>query len=93
MSLSDVTFVLFCFAFAFVHAAALRSTIVRSSICMRPDNHTCVFIFLFLLLEMSPFLSILRHYYTVLSLYGEYVVARFLLPDGVFLPCDHGLDI
>ena len=27
----------------------------------------------------------------VLSLYGEYIV-RFLLPDGVFLPCAHGLD-
>ena len=28
---------------------------------------------------------------TVLSLHGEYVV-RFFLPDGVFLPFDHGLD-
>ena len=27
----------------------------------------------------------------VFSLYGEYVV-RFFLPNGVFLPCDHGLD-
>ena len=26
----------------------------------------------------------------VFSLYGEYVVRSFL-PDGVFLPCDHGL--
>ena len=28
---------------------------------------------------------------TVFSLSGEYV-ARFFLPDGGFLPCDHGLD-
>ena len=28
---------------------------------------------------------------TVFSLYDKYVV-RFSLPDGVFLPCDHGLD-
>ena len=28
---------------------------------------------------------------TIFSWYGEYVV-RFSLPDGVFLPCDHGLD-
>ena len=28
---------------------------------------------------------------TVFSLYGEYAV-RFPLLDGVFLPCDHGLD-
>ena len=27
-----------------------------------------------------------------LSLYGEYVVRSFL-PNGVFLPCDHGLDL
>ena len=27
----------------------------------------------------------------VFSLYGEYVV-RFFVPDGVFPPCDHGLD-
>ena len=27
---------------------------------------------------------------TVSSLYEEYVV-RFFLPDGVFLPCNHGL--
>ena len=29
---------------------------------------------------------------TIFSLYGEYVV-RFFLPGGVFLPCDHGLDL
>ena len=28
---------------------------------------------------------------SVFSLYGECVVRSFL-PDGVFLPCDHGLD-
>ena len=28
---------------------------------------------------------------TVFSLYGEYAV-RFFLPDGAFLPCNHGLD-
>ena len=28
---------------------------------------------------------------SALSLYGEYVVRSFL-PNGVFLPCDHGLD-
>ena len=27
----------------------------------------------------------------VFSVYGEYVVRSFL-PNGVFLPCDHGLD-
>ena len=30
---------------------------------------------------------------TAFSLYGEYVVLRFPLPDGVFLPCDNGPDI
>ena len=30
-------------------------------------------------------------YFSAFSLYGEYGVRSFL-PDGVFLPCDHGLD-
>ena len=28
----------------------------------------------------------------VFSMYGEYIVVRCFLPDGVFLLCDHGLD-
>ena len=32
--------------------------------------------------------------FTVFSLYGEYgVLYVFSLPGGVFLPCDHGLDL
>ena len=44
----------------------------------------------FLSLEMSLFPSIFCTI-NVFSLYEEYVL-RFFLPDGVFLPCDHGLD-
>ena len=44
----------------------------------------------FVCFEMSLFPNIFCTI-TVLSLYGKYVV-RSLLPDGVFLPCDHGLD-
>ena len=41
---------------------------------------------------MSLFLGIFApSFIAVFSLQGEYVV-RFSLPDGVFLPCDHGLD-
>ena len=43
LSFSDVTFVLFCFVFAFfafTEAAALRSIVLRSSICRRPDSHS-----------------------------------------------------
>ena len=50
---------------------------------------SCFFLF-FVSLEMSLFPSIFCTI-TVFSLYGEYVV-YFFLPDGVFLPCDHGLD-
>ena len=39
---------------------------------------------------MSLFPSIFCNI-AVFSLYGEYVV-RSVLPDGVFLYCDHGLD-
>ena len=77
--------------YAFTEAAALRSIVVRSSICMRPDSHTCFFSFFSsFFLEMSLFPSIFVPL-PFFPLYGNYV-ARFSLPDGVFLPCDHGLD-
>ena len=63
----------------------------RPSICRRPDSHTCFFLFFpFDSLEMSLFPSIFCTI-AVFSLYGEYAV-RSLLPNGVFLPWDHGLD-
>ena len=40
---------------------------------------------------MSLFPSIFFGSIYVFSLYGEYVIRSFL-PNGVFLPCDHGLD-
>ena len=60
---------------------------VQSSfdVCRRPDSHT----FSFCLLTDVAFPSIFRT--IAVFLYGEYVV-RFFLPNGVFLPCDHGLD-
>ena len=60
-------FVLFRFRlFAFTEAAALRSVVLRSSICMRPDSHTqlvtvpnnCLRPFSFLLLSFSVSLEI-----------------------------------
>ena len=55
---------------------------------MRPDSHTCFSFFLsFGDVAFSEYFCT----NTVSSLYGDYV-ARFPLPDGVFLPCDHGLD-
>ena len=59
--------------------------------CGRLISHTCFFHFVpFVSLETSLFPSIFCTT-AVFSLYGEYAV-RSLLPDGVFLPCDHGLD-
>ena len=48
------------------------------------------FIFPFCLLEMLIFPSI---FYNISAFFfnGEYIVRSFL-PNGVFLPCDHGLD-
>ena len=67
------------------------SSFNRSSICRRPDSHTCFFLFFpFVSLEMSLFPSIVCTF-AVFSLYGEYAVRSFL-PNGVFLPCDPGLD-
>ena len=47
--------------------------------------------FYFCLLGQVAFSEYFCTIILVSSLYGEYVV-RFFLPDGVFLPCDHGLD-
>ena len=105
ISLSCVMFVLFRFRLSsFTRAAAFRSIVVRFSICMRsiaptatrswlPNNCLRHFSFLFLpffvSLEMWLFPSIFVP--LPFSLIGEYVIC-FSLPDGVFLPCDHGLD-
>ena len=43
------------------------------------------------MIDDVAFSEYLLYHFTVFSLYGEYVV-RFPLPDGIFLPCDHGLD-
>ena len=60
-------------------------------ICRRPNSHTCFFIFCFTVYsEMSFFPSIFCTI-AAFSLCEEYVVRPFL-PNGVFLPCDHGLD-
>ena len=75
---------------AFTEAAALRLIVFRSSICMRPDSHPCFFIFFSSCGDVA-FLKYLVPLTPVLFWYGE-CVARFLLPNGVFLPCDHGLD-
>ena len=52
--------------------------------------HVFFFFLMSVYLEMSLSPSIFCTI-AVLSLYGVYVVRSFL-PDGVFLPCDHGLD-
>ena len=87
-SFSGVPF--FCFVllrfrlYAFVEAATLRSIVLRYA---GAPIATRVFFFFY---EMSLFPSIFCTI-SAFSLYGEYVVRSFL-PDGVFLPCDHGLD-
>ena len=87
-SFSDVTFVLFFFVFAFLEAVALRSIVLRY--VDAPIATRVSFFSPFVYSEMSLFPSIFCSI-VVFFLYGEYV-ARSFLPDGVFLPCDHGLD-
>ena len=103
LSFSGVAFVLFCFGFrvfAFTEAAALRSIVLRYA-CVSTAARSylpavCV-LFFFLFLPFFCFFGdvAFSEYFSstlaVLSWYGEYDV-RFPLPDGVFLPCDHGLD-
>ena len=86
-----VWFVLLRFRlYAFIEAAALRSIVLRYA-GAPIDTHVFLrFFFRFVYLEKSLFPSIFG-LIAVFSLYGEYVV-RFYFPNGVFLPCDHGLD-
>ena len=82
MSFSGVTFVLICFVFrlyAFVEAAALRSTVLRYA---GAPIATRVSLFFPVYLEMSLFPSICFCTISAFSLYGEYVVRSFL-PDGL----------
>ena len=74
--------------YAFIQAGALRSIGLRYGDA--PIVTRVFFSFLFVHLEMSFFPSIFCTIFAF-SLYGEYVVRSFL-PNGVFLPCEHGLD-
>ena len=79
-----VCFVLLRFRiYASVEAAALCSIVLRYS-----DAPIATRVFFFL--ETSLFPSIFCTIFDF-SLYGEYVVRSFL-PNGIFLPCDQGLD-
>ena len=92
-SFSGVTFVLFCFVFrpyAFVEAATLGSIVLRYAgvpIATRVS-------FFFFLSFYGSFgdVAFSEYFFPAFSFYGEYVV-RSSLPDGVFLSCDHGLDL
>ena len=87
-----VCFVLLRFRFyAFVEAAALRSIVLR---CAGAPIATRVSFFLsfffFVYLEMSFFPSIFCNHCRFLFVWR--VRRTFLVPNGVFLPCEHGLD-
>ena len=86
------------FCFASLSSSCLLSLkprpFVQSSFDMQAPRYPYVFLsffpfFLFIYLEMSLFPSIFSSI-AAFSLYGEYVVRSFL-PNGVFLPCDHGI--
>ena len=66
--------------------------LVQSSFDIRrPDSHTCFVFFPFCLVGN---VALSEYYFCTISaffLYGEHVVRSFL-PNGVLLPCDHGLD-
>ena len=93
---SGVTFVLFCFVFrlhAFVEAAALRSIVLRYA---GVPIATRVSFFLsfcyFLLFGDVDFSEYFLYHFRFLFVWTIEYVVRSFLPDGVFLPCDHGLD-
>ena len=102
LSFSDVAFVLLCFVmFCFVLFCFVQSFFSFFDMHAPRQPHAvsylttlcvlfrfCFFLFCFFgdVAFSDCFCTI-----TVFPLYGEHVV-HFFLPDGVFLPCDHGLD-
>ena len=86
LSFSGVTFILFCFRlFTFIEAAPFPS-----SMCMRPDSHTCSYLttvcvltvcfsFFFFSLEMSLFPSIFVPLPFSLCMESTLYLARFFL--------------
>ena len=92
---SGVTFILFCFALLcfvfriyafFVEAAALCSAVLRYA--GAPIATRVSFCFYFGDVAFSEYFL---YHFRFLFVHGEYVVRSFL-SNGVFLPCDHGLD-
>ena len=95
-SFSGVTFVLFCFVFVFMLSLKPRPFVqsffdmhaLRQPHAVTEKFSASFFVFISLKISLLPCIFVPLPFF---SLYGEYVV-RFSLPDGVFLPCDHGLD-
>ena len=97
-SFSSFFFVFFRF-FAFVEAAALRSIVPRYAGAPIVTRFFSFSFFSFCLLGDVAFseyffCTIFFGTNSAFSLNGEYVIPGSILsfPNGVFLPCDHGLD-
>ena len=74
-----VGFILLYFCvYAFIEVVALRSIVLRFSICMRPDSHRCLFIFPFFF-EMSLFPSFFVPHYRFIFVWR---VLRTFSPSG-----------
>ena len=54
--------------------------------------HLFIFMFHFVYLDMSIFPSIFLYHCLFLVVWRIRRMVRVFFPDGVFLPCDHGLD-
>ena len=91
-SFSGVTFVLFCFVFVFMFITLKPQPFVQPSYDMQaPRSRTCFYIIIIVVIWRCRFFRVFFCTISASSLYEEYVVRSFL-PNGVFLPSDHGLD-
>ena len=77
--------------YAFVEAADLRSIVLRFAGAPIATRVSFFSFFPFVYLEMSLFPSIFCTISAFSSYVGEYIVRSFL-PNGIFLPRDHGLN-
>ena len=80
---------------AFIEAAALRSVVLVDMHAPRQPHALVTYLVTTICVSFCFVgdVAFSEYFWTIaiFSLYGEYIVRSFLL-DGVFLPCDHGLD-
>ena len=93
-SFSGVTFVLFCFVFVFMLSLKPRRPFVQSSFDMQAPRYPHVFLYFVSFCLFGDVVFSEYFFVPLLLLFLCMESMSYVLSsrNGVFLPCDHGLD-